>query len=286
MEHSATSLDAYLQCPLKFYYRTVLCLSPRENLSGEILAAEIGTFVHAVLSRYFESRKGRPLTAEDASPAAMAGVVEELFVKHFGSAEAGANRLLRNQISHHLCDFLSGYIRPLVEAQRVQITALEHDVKTTWRGFLLRGRIDVVEKRNGVAFLIDYKKSADKTRYKMRLDRLSLDDRDTWYRAIPTLQLPFYILLHASETGLTPLEIKAVFLLLGRTLMDSGIELPLFEESAAVHESWPVLERVINDLLQEIISPDVPFCPATDLREVCPRCDFTAFCGTGWLKKA
>jgi hypothetical protein len=76
-----------------------------------------------------------------------------------------------------------------------------------------------------------------------------------------------------------------MFLLLGRTLMDAGIELPLFEESAAVHESWPVLERVIKDLLQEIVSPDVPFSPAADLRAVCPRCDFTALCGTGWLKK-
>jgi hypothetical protein len=76
-----------------------------------------------------------------------------------------------------------------------------------------------------------------------------------------------------------------MFLLLGRTVMDAGIELPLFEEQAAVHESWPVLEKVIRDLLQEIVSPDVPFAPTPDLRRVCPRCDFTAICGTGWLKK-
>jgi hypothetical protein len=143
----------------------------------------------------------------------------------------------------------------------------------------------VVEERDGVSFLIDYKKSADKSGYRMRLDRLSLDDRDTWFRAIPTLQLPFYIILHAAESGRAPAEIHAMFLLLGRTLMDAGIELPIFEEPAAVYESWPVLERVIKDLLQEIVSPEVPFAPAPDLRAVCPRCDFTAICGTGWLKK-
>jgi hypothetical protein len=279
-------LDAYLQCPLKFYYRTVLRLSPREDLSGEIEAVEIGTFVHAVLFRYFESRKGRPLAAEDADPAAMTAVVDELFLKHFGSAEAGANRLLRNQVNHHLRDFLSGYLRPLVESLRVEITSLEHDVKTTWKGFSLRGRLDVVEERDGTAFLIDYKKSADKSFYKMRLDRLLLDERETWYRAVPTLQLPFYVILHAAETGKAPAEIHAMFLMLGRTLMDHSIELPLFEEPAEVHESWPILEKVIKDLLQEIVSPEVPFSPAADLRAVCPRCDFTALCGTGWLKKA
>jgi inactivated superfamily I helicase len=286
IDHSATSLDAYLQCPLKFYYRTVLRLAPREDLSGEIEAMEIGTFVHEVLFRYFKSRKGRQLTASDADPDAMTLVVDELFIQRFGSAESGANRLLRNQVNRHLRDFLSGYLRPLVESHRVEIKSLEHDVKTKWKGFSLRGRLDVVEERDGVSFLIDYKKSADKSGYRMRLDRLSLDDRDTWFRAIPTLQLPFYIILHAAESGRVPAEIHAMFLLLGRTLMDAGIELPLFEESAAVHESWPVLERVIKDLLQEIVSPEVPFAPAPDLRAVCPRCDFTAICGTGWLKKA
>jgi ATP-dependent helicase/nuclease subunit B len=285
IDHSASSLDAYLQCPLKYYYRTVLRLAPREDLTGEIEAVEIGIFVHAVLFRYFQDRQDRQLTALDADPEAMTSVVDELFVKHFGSAEAGANRLLRNQVNRHLRDFLSGYLRPLVESHRVEIKSLEHDLKTKWKGFSLRGRLDMVEQRDGVPYLIDYKKSADKSSYRMRLDKLLLDERETWHRAIPTLQLPFYIILHAAESGRPPAEIRAMFLLLGRTLMDAGIELPLFEEQAAVHESWPVLERVIKDLLEEIVSPDVPFSPTPDLRSVCPRCDFTAICGTGWLKK-
>ncbi|MGA2639424.1 MAG: PD-(D/E)XK nuclease family protein [Spirochaetia bacterium] len=285
MDHSATSLDAYLQCPLKFYYRFVLRLSPREDLSGEIEAVEIGTFVHAVLSRYFEGRKGRPLTEEDADPDAMTTAVDELFAQHFGSAEAGANRLLRNQANRHLRDFLTGYLRPLVGSHRIEIKSLEHESKTKWKGFSLRGRLDVVEERDGAPFLIDYKKSADKSQYRMHLDKLLLEERETWNRAIPTLQLPFYVILHSAETGRTPADIHAMFLLLGRTLMDSSIELPLFEEAAAVHESWPVLEKVMIDLLQEIVSADVSFAPAQDLRAVCPRCDFTAICGTGWLKK-
>jgi hypothetical protein len=167
----------------------------------------------------------------------------------------------------------------------VVITSLEHDARTTWKGFSLRGRIDVVEERDGAAFLIDYKSSANRAGYRMRLDKLLLDDRATWHKAIPTLQLPFYVILHAAETGRPPADIHALFLLLGRTQVDSGIELPLFAEAAEVHESWPVVVRVIEELLQEIVSPDVPFSPTPDLRSTCPRCDFTAICGTGWLKK-
>jgi ATP-dependent helicase/nuclease subunit B len=285
IEYSATSLDAYLQCPLKFYYRTVLRLSPREDLSGEIESIEIGTFVHAVLFRYFEGRTGRPLSSEDADPAAMTPVVDALFVQRFGPADSGANRLLRDQVNRHLRDFLSGYLRPLVEKHRVEIRSLEHDARTLWKGFSLRGRLDLVEERDGKSFLVDYKTSASKAYYKMRLDHLVLEERETWHRAIPTLQLPFYIVLHAAETGRDPADIHALFLLLGRNLMDAGIELPLFEDTAAVHESWPVLERVMQELLTEIASPDTPFSPTADLRSVCPRCDFTSICGTGWLKK-
>jgi CRISPR/Cas system-associated exonuclease Cas4 (RecB family) len=285
IDHSATSLDTYLQCPLKFYYKTVLRLSPREDLSGEIEAMEIGTFVHSVLFRYFKDRTGRPLSESDIAPPVMTAVIDELFVKQFGSADAGANRLLRNQVNRHLRDFLTGYLRPLLQAHRVEIKSLEHDLKIQWKGFSLRGRVDLVEERDGVSYLIDYKKAYDRSNYRMRLDKLTLEDRDTWYRAIPTLQLPFYIILHSAESGRAPAEIHAMFLLLGRNLMDSGIELPLFEEAGAVHESWPLLERVIQNLLKEIVSPDVPFSPARDLRAVCPRCDFTALCGTGWLKK-
>jgi ATP-dependent helicase/nuclease subunit B len=285
IEYSATSLDTYLQCPLKFYYRTVLRLSPREDITGEIESMEIGTFVHAILSRYFEGRTGRPLGAEDTNPAAMTEVVDALFAQRFGSAQAGANRLLRDQVNRHLRDFLTGYLRPLLEKHRVVITSLEHDARTQWKGFSLRGRLDLVEERDGASLLVDYKTSANKAYYRMRLDRLVLDQRETWQRAVPTLQLPFYIVLHSAETGRSPVDIHAMFLLLGRNLMDAGIELPLFDDPGAVYESWPVLERVMQQLLKEIASPDIPFTPTPDLRTVCPRCDFTAICGTGWLKR-
>ena len=90
-----------------------------------------------------------------------------------------------------------------------------------------------------------------------------LEERESWHRAIPTLQLPFYIILHAAETGQGPCRNpRHVPAARPNPRWIQGIELPLFEEPAAVHESWPVLERVIRDLLQEIVSPDVPFSPA------------------------
>jgi hypothetical protein len=283
--YSATSLDAYLRCPLRFYYQVVLNLGEREETTGDIEAVDIGLFVHDVLFRYFMPRTARPLLQKDLNPDELAALVDTMFEKRFGSAESGANRLLRNQIRRHLCDFLTGYMSGLVKEHRVTIASLEHGIETLKNGFRLRGRLDAVESRDGRTVLIDYKSSAHRSSYTIRMKKLVPEDRTTWSKAIPTLQLPLYVLLHASETEMDPRDVQAMFLLLGRTEMNEQIEAPLFEDTTDARSSWPVLEGVIFGLLSEIISPDVHFTPAPDLKSACPRCPFTGICGTGWLQK-
>ena len=284
-EYSATALDAYLKCPLKFYYRYVLRLGQREETTGEIGAAEIGSFVHQVLFQFFSTRTGRPLEAADADPAAMANLVDALFADSFGPAETGANRLLRDQVRRHLRDFAGSYLRPLVTGHRVILTSLEHDAAAVRGEFSLRGRMDAVQERDGTLHLIDYKTSAHRAAYALKLRKLVIQDRATWSAAIGTLQLPFYILLFSAETGRPVSEIQSMFLLLGRTEMDARIELPLFANREESEAGWPLLESVMLGLLREIVSPDVPFAPARDLKAVCPWCDFKNICGTAWLAR-
>jgi ATP-dependent helicase/nuclease subunit B len=284
-EHSATGLNQYLRCPLAFYYGTVLGLGRREEASGEIEAADIGTFVHSVLFEHFSARTGRQLLPSDADPDDLAAAADRLFPAAFGGGDAGPTRLLRDQVRAHLREFASGYLRPLFAAHRVEMRGLERWVTAARGGFALRGKIDAVLVRDGVPCLLDYKTSASRQHHAIRLDRLVVEDRASWQRAIATIQLPFYVLLHSAETGIAPHEIQAMFLLLGRTRMDEGIEVPLFGEGDRPAEAWPRLEAVILGLLEEIASPDVPFAPPADPAAACRFCDFTGICGTGWLAR-
>ncbi len=274
--YSATSLDAYLRCPLSFYHRYSLGLGKREQASGEIEQADIGLFVHDALFRYFSKRTGRPLTEADADPQAMGAVVDGLFRERWGDADAGTARLLRGQLKSHLLDFVTRYLGDLVAATRVEIDSLERSVQASRDGFSLVGRLDALEKRDSSPWIIDYKTSANPYWYRIRFDRLDSDDRETWDRAIPTLQLPFYLMLE-------PRARNAMFLLIGRSVLDRSIEVPLYADSAEEARERPRLEAVIMGLLDEIVSPDVPFMPAKDMKRACPMCDFTALCGTQWL---
>ena len=77
MTYSATSLDSYLKCPLRFYYRYVLGLKEREELDEEIEAKDVGTLVHRILEEDFEPLIGRPLRPEDFPAARVEKRVEE-----------------------------------------------------------------------------------------------------------------------------------------------------------------------------------------------------------------
>ncbi|MCX6356926.1 MAG: PD-(D/E)XK nuclease family protein, partial [Candidatus Aureabacteria bacterium] len=55
---SPSSVNTYLECPLRFYYRYVLRLREREELGDEIDGAEVGIFIHRVLHDVFAPCRG------------------------------------------------------------------------------------------------------------------------------------------------------------------------------------------------------------------------------------
>ena len=282
-EYSASSLDSYLNCQLQFYYRYLLRISEKEGISGEIEKADIGRFVHDVLHDFFMDKKGRPLTKDDLREDVMVAMTAEKFRREYGQAVAGSLYLLKKQITQHLRDFLNGYQAAVLTEEPVTVLELESDLKITWNSFVLKGRLDRVEKRREKIYIIDYKTQAHDNYLRIRHDRLDPDARDSWYEAIGSLQLPLYLLL-LSEARSLPVElITPLFLFLGRLRLDREIESPLFREGDSVQDQYAALKSVILGLLKEITNPDLPFAPAHDRKASCPVCDFRYICGTQWI---
>jgi len=144
--------------------------------------------------------------------------------------------------------------------------------------FKLRARLDRVEKRGERTAILDYKTSANKNYLIIRYNRLDLKNRDSWSGAIGSLQLPFYLLLYSMLTGEDPEKIDCMFLLLGRTRIDSDIEVPLFKDEAESREQFGKLTQVIFSLLREIVNPDQPFQPTIDPKNNCGTCTYGSMC--------
>lgn len=275
---SATALSTYLTCPLQFYYEYVLGLREREVISEEFEKEEIGSFVHLVLLNYFKGKAGSILTEKEMNLKEFEKIIRKHFEEQYGKDPTGEIYLLRTQVERHLKDFIKHYQVPKIREFQTKILGLEQRIDVVKDSFKLGARLDRVEKRGERIAIIDYKTSANKNYLAIRYDKLDPNKRDSWSEAIRTLQLPFYLVTYSALTGEKPEDVDCMFLLLGKTKINSDIEVPLFKNETEFKEHFGNLTQVIFSLLREIVNPDQPFKPTIDPKKNCSRCAYGYLC--------
>jgi ATP-dependent helicase/nuclease subunit B len=282
---SATAIDTYLACPLRFYYRFVLRISERVDTAEEMGRSDIGTLVHEALADYFMPRLGKRLSERDFDSVEMTERVGRIVNKTYGGIPAGRSYLLMKQVQKRLCDYIEKYCRPLVSELPVTLIEVEARMNAVFRNFLLSGKIDAVQKRGGRICILDYKTSANKNALRIAFNRLDPEDRDTW-SAVGSMQLPVYRILYSHDRKVDRSGIEAMFILLGMTQINRDIEMPLFrQEGRTAEELSAVLDEVLFRILTEIGDPATPFQPTPDRKRNCPVCDYSNICGTQWVAR-
>jgi ATP-dependent helicase/nuclease subunit B len=288
---SATGLDTYLGCSLRFYYRYVLGLKEREDLDEDIEAKDIGNIVHQILEDEFTPFVGKRLRAADLKTADLEAIVERRFREAFGDDLAGRPYLMMLQTKSHLTDYLEKcqveILRALeAENQPVRLLALELAQTIEHAGFTLAGRFDRVETRGDKLFILDYKTSADAVKSGIRWNKLELENRPSWKTAVGSLQMPLYTMILAKIHEKPSEEIQGRFVMLGRTRIHPGIESSPYDAKSGRDPVTPELrrerigtmERLIDGLLGEMADPAVPFAPAAEGDRLCSYCDFKNLC--------
>jgi CRISPR/Cas system-associated exonuclease Cas4 (RecB family) len=189
------------------------------------------------------------------------------------------------QVQKRLGDYIAKYCGQLVRELPVTMLEVEAKMNATFRGFLLSGKIDAVQKRGEQICIVDYKTSANRNALKIAFHRVNPEERDTW-SAIGSLQLPIYRIIYAHEKKVDRSSIGAMFLLLGMTQVNHEIEMPLFQgEGVAPAKLSAMLDDVLFRLLTEIADPKIPFHPTPDKKKKCPICDYARICGTQWVAR-
>lgn len=285
---SATTLDAYLACPLKFYYGHVLRLREREEAGEELDRSQLGQLVHRVLQLFFQEWKGRPLDPKALDAAGMERLATTAFEERFGRAESVARELVLEQVVRRLVEYVKDYQVPAAEASSIEILELERNEEATLAGARFQVRIDRLENRTvpgaePVLHIIDYKTGGKPNRMRIHFKKLDPSARETWSEAIGSLQLALYALVMAEARGAKPEAIRAQYHLLGRKSMSESIESGLFDKGEVEPaDGIAIVRSVVEGLVREILDVSVPFTPAVDLEKSCPLCPFNPICGTGW----
>ena len=287
---SATALDAYLACPLRFYHAYVLRLREKEESGEGTERKDIGTFVHSVLEEYFRPFVGRDLRASALSAEGIATLVDRRFSELYGPHPSGSAYLMGHQARRHLGEFISGHQVPLVRrleeaGESLRLLSVERQVETAFRAggreYRLSARMDRTEKRGCRVIVLDYKTGANEKYLGIRFGDLRPDDRGTWGPAVASLQIPLYMLICSRVEGLPPEEVHGRILLLGKSRLGPDIEFSPFDEEDPDMRSGQVgaIEDVLGRLLAEIVDPDAPFDPALARPGACDDCPYTVLCG-------
>ena len=276
---SATSLNCYLDCPLRFYYEQVLGLSEEDSVSEELDAGLFGSIYHSVMESLYKPLAGRRLEASDISAvrkdaSRLEAAVEEAFLSEAGiSTIEGSNLILKSiilryvdrtlEIDEGLCPFeIKGTERPV---------KVLWPLKTVGRSVTIYGKVDRLDSNvPGIVRVVDYKTGSVSGKSDCS-DVDAVFDGKADKRPQVAFQLYLYALMMQMQPGGDAEYHPCIYALRD---MFGGLPTP----QIISQENMVRFKERLGGLLEEIFNPDVPFKAADADKNVCEYCNFRKIC--------
>jgi hypothetical protein len=304
---SPSALQNYIDCPMRFYYYTVAKLKKEKEVAESMDAAMIGNVYHNTMWALFTSeeemlsdnvydkRKVKPepmdkVTKEYLESWKKRGKdvrrkVESLMCEELGTDEiSGRNLVTVSVIVRYVMETINRDIELLSSwnASCFQIVGLERPLSAELYGLKFYGVADRIDRIGdlGVVRMVDYKSGKDDPAVLNTQDAKAEEVAETIFngerekRKKVKAGLQFFIydkMLQAN--GIAPLNDVC-----NSMYATSG----LFSQPPAVcplNQTFAKeMDQRLEDLLNEIQSPEVPFRMTEDVKN-CEWCDFRMICG-------
>ena len=280
---SASSLNHYIDCPLQFYYQHVRQIKEQDEVVEDIDASRFGTIYHEVMQRLYEPfapQSGAKLITREVIDRLRNDkqTLETLTVEAFHNAGIdeieGENRILMNLVLRFVDRTLE------VDAGMTPFTILGAETKRNAKLHLADGRpvrlfgaIDRLDTNlPGIIRVVDYKTgTVDKKDDCRNVDRIF--DRTLPQRPYIAFQLYFYALLMTRQPDARPGDRYEPCIYALRDIFKGA------------PESHPIdpdnLKRFaerVQDLIEEIFNPDIPFAGDCTNERTCEHCNFKRLC--------
>ncbi|RLD78692.1 MAG: hypothetical protein DRJ10_09940, partial [Bacteroidetes bacterium] len=172
---TATALDSYLSCSLKFYFRYIARIKEVDKVEEDFSPIDLGIIIHAVMESIYKSiiknKNSSIIQQKDIKNAY--NLIEDFtiqaFKEHYGKLNSPDFKFTGNLLV--IKEVIKKYIKTILKVDEklapFEIILLEedHSFHTTFyfnrngeeKQVGLKGIIDRIDKKNGVYRLIDYK---------------------------------------------------------------------------------------------------------------------------------
>ncbi|MDD5573638.1 MAG: PD-(D/E)XK nuclease family protein [Candidatus Omnitrophica bacterium] len=277
---SASSVNTYMNCPLRFYYQYVLGLQEKEEVLGDLEASDIGTFLHAFLESAFARFSGRKPAITRAFRKEFLEELDTRFEAELRRKMRSDAFLIREVLAFRMERFLenerSRNIAEIVSLEK----ALKDEVCLDGRPYCFRARIDRIDRlEDGGLLVLDYKTgSSDQMPVRHeKLDGLEAGRRAI-KRAVKSFQLPLYFTLVQKVYGS---EVMNAGLYNLRDALEKGGIKTLFGESEDAESRQAGMSRYLSALsavMNEIFDPAADFEADPSDIFYCRTCPFFCLC--------
>lgn len=292
--YSASSLNNYRNCPLKFYYAEIAEIKEPKDIPDLIDPPVLGNAVHSALHELYKPLINHNLTVEALSE--LLKIHEKAVFSAFENKIKGSDVMTgRNLLLVNVASLLTGklikhdireqenfnqsgqhreilFLEELIET-KFQISTGDQNIMLKIKGF-----IDRVDKLDNSWRIIDYKTG------KAESENVNIK---TWEKLISDqkLNIGFQLLLYAFlifskydsvsrlSAGILPLR-KIQGGILPLTLPDEKSEDSV---SMISRKDLTIFAGILSDLLCEIYNPKLPFVQTTDV-ERCRICPYINLC--------
>jgi hypothetical protein len=275
MKYTATNLDTYLECPLRFYFRHVLKIREKENYQEEPGGSEIGRFIHGFLFRRYSAFKGsKPLFDADFESGFMSSLEIEFDEAFSGRMREGA-RLVKEIVLYRMKRF----IEKERERNPRRVAALEKTyagtIEAGGRAYAFEARIDRIDElEDGGSLVLDYKTGGfDEMKTKPGLPEGTAFSREAVKKHLGSFQLPLYLELVKRQSKENNMDAALYDL--------RSAELSYFfgDEEEKVREERSVFcAKALEFILGEINDPALPVVADDSDPAKCVSCPYFYAC--------
>ncbi len=276
---SASSVDTYVHCPLRFYFQYVLGLREKEDLLEDPEGLDVGNFIHNLLEEAFKPVVGGRPEINDDFRRWFFSLMDQRFAEFFQRRMKSDSFLLERIIRFRLKNFLNCEEERMTRVDRLLglETRFEQTLDFSAGRFKFVAKVDRLERTaNGSLLIIDYKTGARSLKPKTlsKLEEMNPGSRQEVKKTMVSFQLPLYYELIRNSFKEEQNIITALYYL-NDARLDFFPSLKKTEEIARIME---VCRDSLGRIVAQIIDPAVPFEPDEEDQGYCSNCPFYYFC--------
>ncbi len=278
---SPSALNAYVRCPLQFYFRYVARVDVPAGPEVSVQSDTFGRVVHSVLDQLYQPFKGKPIDPgqlraflKNNGDALLQNAFNEIFGGH--DMTSGRNVLIYKVAWRYVERFVENDAAHLEKEPR-KLVHTEKAFRASLRGgnfpvqiYGVIDRIDVARADNTVR-IIDYKTGTVKA-VELKLAE-HWDDLAEDPKYAKALQVLVYAWMYWHAHPETP----ALPGIISLKSADGRFQAVTFPEAWSAKEVFENTERILLRLLDRMMDEDTGFCQTRDLR-VCEYCDYQSLC--------